>query len=84
LAFRAGKDSGAKRLPIHIFPARLDERDFRELAKSHLGQSELIAFWGNLKEGFDSFEKDHKLLAMHIAKDGRYEFSQETAGANRR
>jgi len=38
---------------------------------------------GESQGGFDSFEKNHKLLTMHIAKDGRYEFSRETASANR-
>jgi len=78
------KDGGAKHLPIQIFPARLDERGFRELAKSHIGQCELIGFWSNLKEGFDSFEKEHWLADVHFAKDGRYEFSRETAGASGR
>ncbi|HJZ64573.1 MAG TPA: hypothetical protein VKD70_09655 [Candidatus Acidoferrum sp.] len=78
------KDAGAKHLPIQIFPARLDERGFRELAKSHLGQNDLIGFWANLKEGFDSFEKAHWLAGVRVAKDGRYEFSRETAGASGR
>ena len=78
------KDGGAKHLPIQIFPGRMDERGFRELAKSHLGQSELVGFWSNLKEGFDSFEKDHRLATVHVRKDGRYEFERESAGANGR
>lgn len=78
------RGGGAKHLPIQIFPARLDERGFRELAKSHRGQNELIGFWANLKEGFDSFEKEHRLTNVLVSKDGRYEFSQETADANRR
>ena len=78
------RDGGAKHLPIQIFPARLDERGFRELAKSHLGQSEVVGFWANLKEGFDSFEKEHRLVAVHVGKDGRYEFPRETASGDGR
>jgi murein L,D-transpeptidase YafK len=71
------RDCGAKHLPIQIFPARMSEQGFRELVKAHLWQSELVAFWTNLKEGFDSFEKAHKLAAVKVGKDGRYEFVQE-------
>jgi murein L,D-transpeptidase YafK len=71
------RDSGAKHLPLQIFPARMSEHGFRELAKTRLGKPELVAFWANLKEGFDAFEKDHKLAAVRVAKDGRYEFIPE-------
>jgi len=71
------RESGAKHLPIHIFPARMTEMGFRELAKTHLGQPELAAFWENLKEGYDSFEKDHRLRSVRVTKDGRYEFWDE-------
>jgi murein L,D-transpeptidase YafK len=78
---RAG---GAKHLPLQIFPARMSEQGFRELAKTHMGQHELIAFWSNLKEGFDAFEKDHRLATVRVSKDGRYEFLQEVARGNGR
>jgi murein L,D-transpeptidase YafK len=71
------RDSGAKHLPLQIFPARMSEQGFRELAKTRSGQPELVAFWANLKEGFDAFEKGHKLAAVRVAKDGRYEFIRE-------
>jgi murein L,D-transpeptidase YafK len=45
-----------------------------------LEQRELVAFWVNLKAGFDLFEKDHRLRNVLVAKDGRYEFSLESAG----
>lgn len=70
------KDAGAKHLPIQIFPARMDERGFGDLAKTHMGQSGLVTFWENLKEGYDLFEKDHRLATVRVRKDGRYEFSQ--------
>lgn len=78
------RDGGTKYLPLQIFPGRMNEQRFRELAKTHMGQSELIAFWSNLKEGFDAFEKDHRLAAVQVSKDGRYEFLPEVASGNGR
>jgi len=71
------REGGAKHLPIQIFPGRMTEQGFRELAKTHLGQPELAAFWENLKEGYDLFEKDHRLRNVQVTKDGRYEFLHE-------
>jgi murein L,D-transpeptidase YafK len=41
-----------------------------------------VAFWENLKEGYDQFEKDHRLAVVRARKDGRYEFSRESASGN--
>lgn len=76
------RDGGAKHLPIQIFPARLNDAGLRELAKAHIGQSDLMGFWSNLKEEYDLFEKDHRLRDIHIAKDGRYEFVEESTRRN--
>ena len=76
------RDGGAEHLPIQIFPARMSDQGFRDLAKTHPGQSGLVAFWENLKEGYDQFENDHRLAVVRVSKDGRYEFSRESASGN--
>lgn len=76
------RDGGARHLPIQIFPARLTAAGLRDLAKSHPGQTELFGFWTNLKEGYDLFEKDHRLRNVRAAKDGRYEFFEDSAQGN--
>ena len=69
--------AGQRHIPIEIFPARLTEDRFKLLALSHPNQPELLAFWSNLREGFDLFEKDHRALKIAVASDGRYMFSEE-------
>jgi murein L,D-transpeptidase YafK len=66
---------GQKRLPIEIFPARLTEDGFKTLAASHSNQADLLAFWRNLKEGYDLFEKNHQLPRIKTSPHGAYEFS---------
>jgi len=73
------RENGARYLPIQIFPGRLNDAGFRDLARTHLGQPELLSFWSNLKEGYDLFEKDHRVRNMRVAKDGRYEFLEDSA-----
>jgi murein L,D-transpeptidase YafK len=64
-------------LPIHIFPARLTDDGLKTLATTHLKQPALIAFWSNLKQGHDSFEKTHRLPIIKTRGDGTYEFVDE-------
>jgi murein L,D-transpeptidase YafK len=34
---------------------------------------ELIAFWTNLKTGFDKFEKEKKALKVSVDREGNYD-----------
>jgi murein L,D-transpeptidase YafK len=64
-----------QRLPIQIFPARLTDNGLNALASAHPNQPALIAFWNNLKEGYDIFEKSHRLPRVKTRADGTYAFS---------
>jgi murein L,D-transpeptidase YafK len=70
-------DQGQRHLPIHIFPARLTDAGFKALATAHRNQPELIAFWGNIKQGYDFFEKNHRVAPIKTRGDGTYEFMGE-------
>ena len=66
---------GQGRLPIHIFPARLTDVGLKTLTASHFHQLALIAFWSNLKEGYDLFEKKRRVPRVKTRTDGAYSFS---------
>jgi murein L,D-transpeptidase YafK len=66
---------GQAHLPIQIFPARLTDDGLKSLASTHPGQPDLLAFWRNLKEGYDFFEKSRQLLHVKTNARGAYEFS---------
>ena len=66
---------GQQHLPIQIFPTRLTDDGFKSLANAHPNQPELLAFWRNLKEGYDLFEKSHQLPRVKTNAHGAYEFS---------
>ena len=54
-------------VPVHIFPSR----DMAELIESG-AYPQHEAFWRNLQEGFDRFERDRTLFDVGIGRDGRY------------
>ena len=66
---------GQKRLPIEIFPAKLTDVGLQKLKASHPNQPALLAFWSNLKGGFDVFEKTHRIPLVKVRADGAYLFA---------
>jgi murein L,D-transpeptidase YafK len=66
---------GQPHLPIHIFPSRLTDDGFKALAATHQNAPALLAFWNNLKQGHDFFEKNHRLPRIQTRADGTYVFS---------
>jgi murein L,D-transpeptidase YafK len=67
--------AGQRQIPIHIFPARLDDAGLRKLRERTKPDPVLWAFWLNLKEGYDYFAKQAKPPAFGVASDGRYTFA---------
>ncbi len=68
---------GQKHLAIQIFPARLTDDGLKALAANHPNQPVLMAFWTNLKQGYDLFEKSHRLATIKTREDGTCEFIGE-------
>ena len=70
------KSNGQDRIPVHIYPRRLDETKFGELQERFRDDKALISFWENLKEGFTIFEQTHRLPTVAVDRKGRYLFSE--------
>jgi murein L,D-transpeptidase YafK len=64
---------GQRRIPIHIFPGRLDEAGLAKL--SSRGDAAMLEFWKNLADGYRFFEEKKKLPRVRVGADGRYLFS---------
>ena len=67
--------AGQTRIPVHIFPARLNDDGFNRLVKTYSKQPHLTEFWANLKPGFDFFESHRRLPAVVEGRNGRYAYS---------
>jgi murein L,D-transpeptidase YafK len=69
----ASKDFGGGEIPLQSFPARLSEEVAPGLIAAHPGQA---AFWRNLKEGYDWFEREHVPPKVSVDGKGRYHFAK--------
>ena len=90
------KSGGQEKIPVHIFPARVSQDNLRALKdklergdssirpafKDPQGQVEdLMAFWQNLKEGYDLFELNKIVPPYSIDQaSGKYIFSLPSLG----
>jgi murein L,D-transpeptidase YafK len=68
------KAAGQSRIPVHIFPARMNQAGMNRLTGEAAQNQTLLAFWRNLKEGYDAFENQRRLPGVTIDKQGRYIF----------
>lgn len=65
-------DAGQRLIPVHIFPARLDEAGLRWLESTFRPEPTLLAFWENLAEGFTFFEETRRVPWVTVAENGSY------------
>jgi len=68
------KSSGQQRIPVHIFPCRMNNPEMQSLEAQFLKDSTLIHFWKNLQKGYLFFEEKHTLPAVTVLSSGLYSF----------
>ena len=66
------KLSGEEYIPVHIYPTRMNKAGINYLISEYAGKTEKQQFWAVLKNGYDYFEKNHKLLPVMYGVDGAY------------
>jgi murein L,D-transpeptidase YafK len=69
----AALDSGQSRVPVHVFPFRMTERNLAARKGGRWGD-----FWTDLKRGYDIFEASHLPPAVSVC-NGRYVFEPGTS-----
>jgi len=68
------KNSGQVKIPVHIFPFRMETIMYKKMAAEYLKNTTLITFWNNLKQGYTFFEKNKTVPTITIDKHGLYIF----------
>ncbi len=63
-------DTKNRRIPIHIFPARMEPKQMEALYKEHPKHK---AFWAELLPIYQAFEQEHRLPKLRIDKRGVYQ-----------
>ncbi|HSJ25134.1 MAG TPA: L,D-transpeptidase family protein [Longimicrobiales bacterium] len=66
------RSGGQQRIPVHIFPARLETRDLQILQQTFGEEPELGRFWATLKPAYDYFEEHRQLPGVVVNGRGEY------------
>jgi murein L,D-transpeptidase YafK len=72
--------AGQERIPVHIFPARLTDEEMKVLGGTFKKRPDLMAFWNNLKPGYEFFERWGAPPAVAVEAGGRYRFLDRSRG----
>ncbi len=67
--------NGHSKIPVHIFPTKLDDHAMARLKSTFPKDNALINFWQNLQTGYHWFEQNRKLPTISINQHGEYLFS---------
>jgi murein L,D-transpeptidase YafK len=68
------KNAGQEKIPVHIFPARLDEGKVGRLVHDYNASSAIADFWKNLEVIYQDFEATHQLKKINVSDRGLYSF----------
>ncbi|MDR1854031.1 MAG: L,D-transpeptidase family protein [Azoarcus sp.] len=68
--------SGQQEIPIYIFPFRMSAQNMDDYAAQFRRNPELVAFWRNLKQGYDRYTADGKALRVRVEANGDYTFGE--------
>ncbi|MEI6614216.1 MAG: L,D-transpeptidase family protein [Chrysiogenales bacterium] len=69
------KNSGQKKIPVHIFPSRLDQINYRRLQGTYFQQKEWLGLWEDLKTAYDLFKKKRTPPQIRFLPTGRHKIS---------
>lgn len=67
-------NNGQQKIPVHIFPTRLETSSVEMLIKEVNPNPETIKFWKNLQIIYNDFETSNKVKSVHVNKKGEYYF----------
>lgn len=65
------RTAGQRSIPVHIFPARMDDQQFARLRSEFQG-TQLPAFWASLRGAYLRFERTHKVPIVKTQRNGTY------------
>ena len=68
------KNAGQLKIPVHIFPYKMDEQTNEEFIEKYAEDMALINFWSNLQPIYNYFETHKENPSIKVNKEGTYYF----------
>lgn len=68
------RNNGQEKIPVHIFPTRLDKGNIEKLIIDYTPNEKVKNFWKNLESVYQDFESTKKLMPVKVNSKGVYYF----------
>jgi murein L,D-transpeptidase YafK len=68
------RNSGQEKIPVHVFPTRLDNGNIEKLITDQDPTDEIKSFWKNIEPIYQDFESTKKLRPVKVNSKGEYYF----------
>ena len=68
------KSNGQQKIPVHIFPCRMEPSEMKTLKAQYSTNPQLISFWENIQIGYEFFEEKRTLPIISVLPSGAYLF----------
>lgn len=68
------RNNGQNKIPVYIFPFRMDDNNFSKYSNKYRDYKGLIEFWTNIKSGYDKFCDEKMELDVVVDIVGKYNF----------
>lgn len=68
------KNNGQEKIPVHVFPTKLDHGTVEKLNTEHSPDEKIQSFWKNLEPIYQDFESTKKLRTVKVNAKGEYYF----------
>jgi len=72
ILFVESKNMGQTRIPVTIFPARLNRDNYSQLVQEYLEDEDRLNLWKELKTAYELFIADRNLPEITFLPDGRH------------
>lgn len=74
--------AGQQRIPVHIFPARLEADELERLRRVFAEEPDLGIFWSTLQPGYEFFEQNRRIPSIMVDRSGDYVLMGAAANAS--
>lgn len=68
------RNNGQNHIPVYIFPFKMTDQNMATYKAKYRDNNEIIAFWDNLKTGYDHFIKYSSELNIKVTENGDYAY----------
>lgn len=68
------RNNGQEKIPVHVFPAQLDNGTVEKLIAEHSPNEKIQSFWKNLEPIYQDFKSTKKLRTVKVNTKGEYYF----------